>query len=174
MKKFFVLMCVFCSFPIVGSAQISLADAARRERARQKQVHSSVTYTGVAATTAVTTSSAVSSVPAPVVKPVVMTDCNGRDEKYWRERFDNPRADLKTAEDRVQLLDNKVKGLNTDFLRGQEQSQNFNKENTLGPEISNTQKQLEDARNQVEQAKQKITDLEDELHRADGPAGWAR
>ena len=171
MKKFIVLLCVFCSFPIVCSAQSSLADAARRERARQKAVHSSVTYTGVAATTAVTTSSAVSSAPVPVVKPFVLTDNNGHDEKYWRERFDKARADLKSAEDGVQLLDNKVKGLNTAFLT---RSDIYNKENTVGPEISDGQKQLEDSRNQVEQAKQKISDLEDELHRAGGPAGWAR
>ena len=171
MKRFFVLLCVFCSFPIVGSAQSPLADAARRERARQKAVHSSVTFTGVAATTSVTTPSGVSSVPAPVVKPFVMTDNNGHDEKYWRERFDKARADLKGAEDHVQLLDNQVKGLNTALLT---RSDIYNKENTLGPEISDGQKQLDDARSQVEQARQKITDLEDELHRAGGPAGWAR
>src|SRR5215471_453604 len=171
MKKFIVLVSVFFSFPIVGSAQSSLADAARRERARQKAVHSSVTFTDVATSTEVTTSSAVSSVPAPVVKPFVMTDNNGHDEEYWRERFDKARADLKSAEDRVQLLDNKVRGLNTAFLT---RIDIYDKENTLGPEISDGQKQLEDARNQVEQAKQKISDLEDELHRAGGPAGWAR
>jgi hypothetical protein len=169
MKKFIILLCVFCSFPIVGSAQSLVADAARRERARQKEVHSSVTFTGVAATTAVTTSSAVSSVPE--VKPFVLTDNNGHDEKYWRERFDKARAELKSAEDRVQLIDNQVKGLNTAFLN---RSDIYNKENTLGPEISDGQKQLEDARNQVEQARQKISELEDELHRANGPAGWAR
>jgi hypothetical protein len=171
MKKFIVLLCVFCLFPIVGSAQSPLADAARRERARQKAVHSSVTFTGAATTTAVTTSPEVSSVPAPVVKPFVMTDNNGHDEKYWRERFDKARADLKSAEDPVRLLDNNVKGLNTAFLT---RSDIYNKENALGQEISDDQKELEDARNQVEQARQKISDLEDELHRTGGPAGWAR
>ena len=100
-----------------------------------------------------------------------MTDNNGHDEKYWRERVDKARADLKSAEARVQLLDNQVKGLNTALLT---RNDIYDKENTLGPEISAGQKQLEDARNQVEQAKQKISDLEDELHRAGGPAGWAR
>ena len=100
-----------------------------------------------------------------------MTDNNGHDEKYWRESFDKARTDLKSAEDRVQLLDKKVTGLNTALLP---RSDIYNKENALGPEISDDQKQLEDARNQVEQAKQKISDLKDELHRAGGPAGWAR
>lgn len=171
MKKLIVLLCVFCSFPIAGSAQSPLADAARREGARQKAVQSSVTYTGVASTTAVTTPSAVSSVPAPVLRPFVMTDNNGHDEKYWRERFDKAREDLKSAEDRLQLLDNKVTGLNTAFLT---RSDITNKENTLGPEISDGQKQLEDARNPVAQAKPRISDLEGELHKAGGPAGWAR
>ena len=40
MKKLIVLLCFFCSFPIAGSAQSPLADAARREGARQKAAHS--------------------------------------------------------------------------------------------------------------------------------------
>ena len=41
-------------------------------------------------------------------------------------------------------------------------------------EIGDAQKQLDDAHKEADQANQKITSLEDELHRAGGPPGWAR
>ena len=44
MKKFICLLCFLCSVPVVGSAQ-SLADAARKERARQKEVQKEVKST---------------------------------------------------------------------------------------------------------------------------------
>jgi chromosome segregation ATPase len=167
MKKLLCLLCVFCSFPVFASGQ-SLADAARKERERQKQLHSTVSVKGIATTTTATSSATAA---APAVKPFELKDNNGHNEKYWRERFDQARAELKRAEDQVQLLDAKVKSLNTQFLN---RSDIYNKENTLGPEITAAQKQLDEARNQVEQAKQKISDLEDELHKAGGPPGWAR
>ena len=72
---------------------------------------------------------------------------------------------------RIQLLDLKVKELNTQLLN---RSDIYNKENRLGPEIADTQKQLDDARNEAVQAKQKLSDLEDELRKSGGPPGWAR
>jgi hypothetical protein len=44
----------------------------------------------------------------------------------------------------------------------------------VGKEIADTQKQLDDAHKEADQANKKISDLEDELHRAGGPPGWAR
>ena len=104
-------------------------------------------------------------------KPVAVTDNKGRDEKYWRTTFQKARDDLKRAEARVEILDLRVKDLNTQLLR---RSDMYNRENRLGPEIAAAQKDLEDARKEAEQAKKKITDLEDELRRSGGPAGWGR
>jgi len=166
-RGFLCLLCFLCSVPVALSGQ-SIADAARKERERQKEVRSAVTFTGVATSTTATTSSAVSN---PVMKPVEPKDNSGHDEKYWRSRFDQARSDLKHAEERVQLLTNKTNDLNTQFLN---RSDIYNKENRVGGEISDAQKQLDDARMDVEKAKQKISDLEDELHKAGGPPGWAR
>jgi hypothetical protein len=172
MKKFICLLCFLCSVPVVGSAQ-SLADAARKERARQKEVQKEVksTVTTFSAQGAATTTTTTTSSTTQEVKPFELKDNNGNNEKYWRKQFDEARADLKRAEDKVQVLNEKIKGLNTAILN---RSDIYNRENVLGAEVTKNQKELEDAQKDVEKARQKISDLEDELRKAGGPAGWAR
>jgi hypothetical protein len=175
-----ILFMVLVSQMLIGisisaSAQ-SIADAARKERERQKQIHGSTTIKGVPTTTAVGTAST-SAAPAPATAasatttPVGVTDNKGHDEKYWRGLFQKARDDVKHADDKIVLLDAKVKELNTALLR---QSDIYNRENRLGPEIAKTQMELDDARMQAVQARQKLVDLEDDLRKAGGPAGWAR
>ena len=110
-------------------------------------------------------------IAAAAIPTLGPTDNKGRDEKYWRAEFQKARNDAKAAEDKVQVLDLKIKDLNTQLLR---QRNVYNRENRLGPEIADTQKQLDEARKQADEAKKKITDLEDELRRSGGPPGWAR
>jgi len=172
MKKLVCLLCFLSCVPALGSAQ-SLADAARKERARQKEVQKEVkgpvtTFNaqGAAVTTKATTSSTTSE-----AKPFELKDNNGNDEKYWRKLFDKARTDLKQAQDQAQVLDNKIKNLNTEILN---RSDIYNRENVLGAEVSKNQKDLDDAHRKVDDAKQKISDLEEDLRKAGGPAGWAR
>lgn len=102
---------------------------------------------------------------------MVPTDNQGRDEKYWRGVFQKARDDARNAVNKVQILDLKLKDQNTQYLR---QSDIYNRENRLGPEITATQKELDAARAEAERANQKILDLEQELRRAGGLPGWAR
>jgi hypothetical protein len=163
-------------FAVDCSAQ-SLADIARRERERQKRLHSeAVVVNGATTTTAASTSStsatsAVATPPADAARPTGPTDNKGHNEKYWRDLFQKARNDQKRAEERVQLLDLRVKDLNSQLLN---RTDIYNRENQLGPQITAAQKELDDARAQAELAKKKVTDLEDELRRAGGPPGWAR
>jgi chromosome segregation ATPase len=154
------------------SAQ-TLADIARRERERQRQLHSAVVVVQGATTTisAGTSTTAAAAKTPPVTAPTGPLDNKGHDEKYWRTQFDTARAALKKAEDNAQLLDLRIKDLNTQLLR---QSDLYNREYRLGPEIADTQKQLDDAHKQVDDGKKKISDLEDELRRSGGLPGWAR
>jgi len=164
---------LLAAFALDCSAQ-TLADVARRERERQQRVHSAVVIAnGATTTTAASTSSTAASTATPPAadKPTGPTDNKGRDEKYWRTQFQKARNDLKAAEDKAQVLDLKIKNLNTQLLR---QSDVYAREYRLGPEIADAQKQLDEARREVDLAKKKITDLEDELRRSGGPAGWAR
>ena len=105
------------------------------------------------------------------VKPVVPTDNQGRDEKFWRAAFQQARDELRRAEEKAAVLDLRLKELNTQMLR---QSDVYNREYRLGPEIVSTQKQLEAERQTVEQAKKKLSDLEQDLRKSGGLPGWAR
>ena len=164
---------LLAAFALDCSAQ-TLADVARQERERQQRLHSTVVVTN--GTTITTTASTSSTVAAPATppageKPTGPVGNKGRDEKYWRTQFQKARADMKASEDKAQLLDLKIKDLNTQLLR---QSDVYNRENRLGPEITEAQKQLDAALKEVDQAKKKITDLDDDLRRSGGPPGWAR
>src|SRR5205809_6920731 len=157
------------AFALDCSAQ-TLADVARQERERKKRLHTPVVVASGTPTTTAASTASTAAVVAPA-GPAGPTDNKGRDEKYWRAQFQKARDDFKKAEERVQLLDLKVKELNTQILR---QSDVYNREYRLGPEIADAQKQLDESRKAADQAKKKITDLEDELRRSGGLPGWAR
>jgi len=165
---------------VVQARAQSLADAARQERERQKTVHSAIVISNetlkkegiTAETTAETSGTATTpSKTEAAKKDEGPTDNEGHNEKYWREKFAAARQDLKRAQDAATLLQLQLNNLNTEFLR---QGDMYNKENRLGPQITDTQKQLDDAQKQVKASEQKISDLEDDLRKAGGPPGWAR
>ena len=108
---------------------------------------------------------------APPAKPTGPVDTQGRDEKYWRDAFQNARNEMRRAEDRVQVLEARVKELNTQFLN---RSDIYNRENRIGPELTATQKDLDTAKKDAEQARNKVANLEEELQRSGGLPGWAR
>jgi len=156
------------------SAQ-SIADIARKERERHQGVRSTVVVVAGQTTTPPTAGTAKTAAAAPVqpqaVKPVVVTDNKGHDEKYWRELFQKAREAQKRADDRAQLLDLQLKDYNTKLLT---RTDMYDRENRLAPAITDAQRQLDEARKESQDAKQRLSDLEDELRKAGGPAGWAR
>jgi hypothetical protein len=154
----------------------SVADLARKERERQQTSKSKVVIRGVGGSNATTvqtspSSSSTAGTASAMPKPITTTDSKGRDEQFWRTAFQNARADLKRAEAKVQILDLRLKELNTQLLQ---QSDVFNRENRIGAETTAAQKAMEDARKELDQARKKITDLEEEFRKSGGPPGWAR
>jgi len=173
MNRHVVAILLSFAFALNCSAQ-SVADAARKERERQKNLKSTLTIVGGAKVASNTDTPATKTAAPPAantVKPVEALDNNGRNEQYWRTAFQKARDDAKRAEDRIRLLDLNVKELNTQLLT---RTDIYNRENVIGPQIAAAQKELEGAHKEAEQAKQRITNLEDELRKAGGPAGWAR
>jgi chromosome segregation ATPase len=168
------------AFALDCSAQ-TLAEAARKERERQKHLQSKVTVTSGATATitagtagvsaSVAASSSGTSAAAASAKPSGPTDNQGRDEKYWRAAFQKARDDVKRSADKVQLLELKLKDLNTKLLT---RTDMYDRENRLAPEITATQKELDEARKNAEQAKQKLASLEDDLRKSGGLPGWSR
>jgi hypothetical protein len=177
MKRYGAFALVIYLFGINSFAQ-NVAEIARKERERQKASRSRVVIsssTGTTTTAPQAAGSSTSDAAAPAAtaaaKPAGPTDNQGRDEKFWRAAFQKARDDAKRADERVILLDLKQKDLNTQLLR---QSDVYNRENRIGAELTASQNDLDAARKEAEQAKKKITDLEEQLRRSGGPAGWAR
>jgi chromosome segregation ATPase len=154
----------------------SVADIARKERQRQQTTKSKVVVQGVGGASATTVQTSPSTqttagTASAAPKPVTATDSKGRDEQFWRTAFQNARDDLKRAEQKVQILDLRLKELNTQLLQ---QTDIYNRENRIGAETTAAQKAMEDARKELDQAKKKLTDLEEELRKSGGAPGWAR
>jgi len=183
-------MIVF-AFATAAGAQ-SLADLARQERERKKNVESKITLTNdsvrpaparaPAAQTPAATPSAVPPLSAPAsaatevksdAKPdkAAAADKPVRDEKYWRGAFKQAREDLSRAETQVKAQELRLSQAHKDLLL---RSDIYNKEQTVAAEINAANTALDAARVSVEQSKQKISALEEELRRSGGPAGWAR
>jgi hypothetical protein len=159
----------------------TLADMARRERARKSTIHSGEVYTNesVKAAPGQANPKAIEPIKQQQAKPDAgkdnakpsgPTDNKGRDEKYWREAFDKARQALKRSEDKLRLLDLKMTDLSSQLLR----ESVYSREMALRAEIDKTTKDQALARADVAVSQQKIRDLEDELRRSGGLPGWAR
>jgi hypothetical protein len=176
MKRNLVLVALFFASAANSFSQ-SVVETAKKERARQQAVNSKVVVTSNTRTAnsiesgSTANASAASTQTKPAEKPAGIVDKNGHDEKFWRAAFQKARDDAQRTAARVELLDLKIKQLNTQLLQD---STIYNRENVIGAELTTAQKDLEQARKEADLAKKKISDLEDELRRAGGPAGWAR
>lgn len=182
MKLTRILLVIFGMSWIAGVAHgQTLADVARRERARKQPIHSGEVYTndsvkGASGQPATKTIEPVKEQQAKPetakddAKPKGPTDNKGRDEKYWREAFDKARQALKRSEDKLRLLDLKMTDLSSQLLR----ESVYAREMALRAEIDKTTKDQVAARAEVAVSQQKIRDLQDELRRSGGLPGWAR
>jgi hypothetical protein len=180
----FVVLLLF-TFSVEASAQ-TIADIARKERERQKQAQlkNKATFTNAIPGGTPAPAPPSANTPAPAApgaavekkqetaaKPTGPTDNKGRDEKYWRDAFQKAREAIKQADDKVQILETKLRDVNTALLR---QNDIYNKENVLGAQINATQKDLDAAKAEAEQARNNVSKLEDELRASGGLPGWAR
>jgi hypothetical protein len=190
MKKIlWVVSFALCS-SVYANAQ-TIADVARRERARQ-QPQSSVTFTNAdlkkkatvtqtdekkpgetqatapatAAGTTSTTAAAPAVAQAPAQPPVAP---DTRDEKWWREKFEAARTDVRRAENQVAVAQLDLNAANRDYV-----TRSYDPGNVGLTAISTAQKKLDDANKGVTTARAKLAQLEDDLRRSGAPAGWAR
>ena len=179
MKRFGLpVVVILLIFTVISFGQ-SLAEIAKRERERQKTAKTKVVVTNNESSaaapapaqippTAPATTQAESSAAA---KPTGPTDNQGHDEKYWRAAFQKARDDVQRTQGRLQLLDLKIKQINTDMMQ---YSNFYNRENRLGADLTAAQSELATAQKDAAQAQQRLSDLEEELRKAGGLAGWAR
>jgi chromosome segregation ATPase len=174
-----LLILVFNS--MVFAQGVSLGDAARQERARQKNSTGNLKVTnetlGTAegppssAEPAKTDADAAKAAAAKVDDKTDSTTEGPHDEASWREAFSHARDAVKRAEDHVQNVQVELNKLNLDLLT---RSDIFNREGQLAPLIDAKNKELADAEKDLTDARDNVSQLETDLRKAGAPSGWAR
>jgi len=169
-----------------ASAQ-TIADVARRERARQQpQSNVSITNADLKKKTPVTlteekkpgetqaTAPAATNTAAPAPSTTqaptpTPASSDTRDEKWWREKFDAARTDIRRAENQVALAQLELNSANRDY-----QTRSYDPGNVGLTTIATAQRKLDDANRAVTAGRAKLAQLENDLRQAGAPAGWAR
>lgn len=93
-------------------------------------------------------------------------------EPYWRERADQLRANIESAEQRVTETQTRIDALRLD--RGVNDPQAADREQNRQAQIVAAQADLDRARAELEAARQALSSLEDEARRKNIPPGWLR
>jgi predicted RNase H-like nuclease (RuvC/YqgF family) len=165
---------IVCSSTIV-SAQ-TVADIARRARAQRQNTPATIII-----------SNQNSKSEAPAAKPEVIPSevakaeeakpatetpaapADGRDEKWWRGQFEKVRSEITRLETEIPVLDAELKTANREFL-----TRAYDPDGRGQKAISSANERLQGAQNELAKAKARVAQLENDLRRADAPAGWAR
>ena len=167
----YIFAFVLCS-GVWAEAQ-TIADVARQERARRQAVQKSrivVTNESLKGTTSEPATTSADKAPAEATKAPAPTG-GGQDETYWRTQFKEARENVKRSEDQIVALQLELNRANTALLQ---RSDIYNKEVRVGGEIADLNGRLEAAKVNLEKARQRLADLEEEFRRSGAPAGWAR
>jgi hypothetical protein len=176
-----VLGFIFFSCTFVRAQTI--ADLARQARARLQSGQKAVVITtqdlktgsstttaeekpAVEASTAEPSSTAAAQPPA---SPAAPAGPGGHDEKWWRGQFDKVREDIQRLETQTPLLEADVNTANREFL-----TRSYDPDGRGKRAIDESKARLEQAKSDLAKARNRLTQLEDDLRSAGGPAGWAR
>jgi hypothetical protein len=93
-------------------------------------------------------------------------------DAYWRERADQIRANIGSAEQRVTEAQARIDALRND--RGVNDTMAADREQNRQGQIAAAQADLDRARAEVEAARQAMSSLEEEARRKSIPPGWLR
>jgi len=92
-------------------------------------------------------------------------------EAYWRKRFAEARGKLRIAEKELDILQRELNLANQQYYTDPNKAL---REQYDRKDINNLTKAIADKKQEVDRLKQTLSDLEDELRRAGGDAGWSR
>jgi len=182
-----LLILIFNS--MVFAQELSLGDVARKERARQKSSTGNIKVTNetlgtdaALPTPAEPVKTEVESAKATDSKGEAKTEAKGEtkteakaegpsDEATWRDAFKQARDAVKRAEDRAQIVQLELNKLNMELLT---RSDIYNREGQLNPLIDAKNKELAASEKTINDARQRVTQLENDLRRSGSPVGWSR
>jgi len=165
---------VFCSAFVHAQ---TIADIARKERARQQSTAQKtivVTTADVKPGPAAPPSDAKPSEPAATSAstpdPAAAAALpGGHDEKWWREQFQKTREEIQRLEARIPVLETNLNRANFEFL-----TRSYDPDGRGQRGIDDAKTALESAKSALAKALDGQAQLEENLRRAGGPAGWSR
>jgi hypothetical protein len=163
-----------------ASAQ-SLADVARKEEARRKQIvkpsrvltNKDLKASEVPIPPAGPEQPAATAAEAPKgdeQKAADGQDQQAKDEQAWRDRMAKARADLEHSEMYLDALQSKINALWADFTSRDDPAQRAVIESDRKKALA----EFDRVKQQVEDQKKAIDDLEEEARKAGVPPGWLR
>ncbi len=175
----------------IGAGGSSLADIARRQKEQRERegkkpslgviTNESLRKGGAAATptpapkaasrgrgTAGPTPAAPSPTPVPIPE---WRDLQGRTEADWRRMVAEARTNQTATENRVKTLEAEVKRLENDFYAW---SDGNYRERVIKPAWDQAREDLAKARQELDEARARMSDLEEEARRSNAPPGWLR
>ncbi|MGA2481809.1 MAG: hypothetical protein ABSF92_01660 [Candidatus Acidiferrales bacterium] len=180
------MLCAAVSFP-QSQPQESVADAARKAREQKKaepKPAKVVTNDDLGSSPSATSGS---QTPAPSAATSTENSATSegqagersrtepasgdKNEEYWRKRFADARADLARGEKELDILQREWE---RDLKQSYTDPQKAMQEQYNRKELNEHAAAIDAKKKEVEQLKQKISDLEDELRAAGGDSGWAR
>jgi hypothetical protein len=178
---------ILCAVPPVARAAQStpsLVDMARQEQARRKALKlPSKVYSdkdiphpvpasppAAGRTASGPDASAVPDSPVPAGTPAASADSDTHDQKWWHDRMERAREDLRRSEVFVEALQSRINGLTADFVNRDDPYQRAK----IGDDRQKMLAELDRVKSDVEKAKKVITEIEDDARRAGVPSGWVR
>jgi chromosome segregation ATPase len=184
---FGTLSFLLLAFPLAygqSQSQESVAEAARKAREQKKsQPKSAKVITNDNLSAVPGKINVVGSEPAPEAAakpeeakaaPAGEKAAKGPEEKgeaYWRKRFAEARGKLRVAEKELDILQRELNLTNQQYYSDPNKAL---REQYDRKDINNLAKTVADKKQEVDQLKQALSDLEDELRRAGGEPAWAR
>lgn len=177
--------------PVRLATAQSLAELAKKEDARRKQVNASgKVYTNkdlpavpAPAVPAPASSDPVSAEPpktetATAAKPGDAPAKDGKDaakdekkdEAYWRKRVTSTRDSLTRSQTFKDALQTRLNALSTDFVNRDDPAQRAQ----IAVDRQKTLAEMERVSKEIAQFQKDLTDIADEARRAGVPAGWVR
>jgi hypothetical protein len=183
MKKLFLLIGVLIAFVSISiAADSELVKAAKKEKERRAKVEAKKTLTNQDIEEIKTKQLGIESAEAPGAEPAedIKEDKDKKDKKevdptqseeYWRTRKQETDQRLVDAQSKVQELQNEINNLTTAFYA---ESDGVAQRPLIESERIERLKELEQAKEDLENARAESEGLEDEARKAGALPGWVR
>jgi hypothetical protein len=103
-------------------------------------------------------------------KPEAAPSDSSQGEAHWRARMNEAREELRRNEMFAEALQSRINGLSTDFVNRDDPAQRAR----VGEDRDKALTEFNRVKGDIEKARKRIQDIEEEARKAGVPAGWLR